>query len=159
MTSASITGGATAGSNAGMREYVQFRVGGQSYCIDIQANQEIRGWSTATPLPHAPEYMKGVVNLRGVVLPILDLAARLGLPADDPSARHAIIVVECGRRTVGLLVEGVSDIIHLEDALRQDAPELAGPDLGVIAGVFAVDGDLISLLSIESIIPEQAAAA
>ncbi|WAC60646.1 chemotaxis protein CheW [Brevundimonas sp. SL130] len=148
-------------SKGGRRELVGFRVGEQAFCIDITSVLEIRGWTPTTPLPQAPDYMKGVVNLRGLVLPIIDLAARLGLPTKEPSARHAIMVVKCGSRTVGLLVEAVSDIVELDDAMRQETPELGdcvgGP--GVIAGIFAVDGEMISLLDLDNVLPPMAEAA
>lgn len=115
---------------------------------------EIRGWTATTPLPGAPAYMKGVVNLRGTVLPIIDLAVRLGLPTTEPSARHAIVVVRCGERTVGLLVEGVSDIMQLDDAARQDPPNMGeAQGAGVVSGVFAVDSALISLLDLDNLLP------
>ena len=62
------------------REYITFRIGSQEFCIDIMAVREIRGWTPATPLPHAPGFVRGVINLRGAVLPIIDLAERLGFP-------------------------------------------------------------------------------
>lgn len=138
----------------GQRELVGFRVGAQAFCIDITSVLEIRGWTATTPLPGAPAYMKGVVNLRGTVLPIIDLALRLCLPTTEPSARHAIVVVRCGDRTVGLLVEGVSDIMQLDDAARQDPPDLGdGRASSVVSGVFAVEGDLISLLDLDNLLP------
>jgi purine-binding chemotaxis protein CheW len=148
-------------SNSGRRELVGFRVGEQAFCIDITSVIEIRGWTPTTPLPQAPDYMKGVVNLRGLVLPIIDLAARLGLPTQEPSARHAIMVVKCGDRTVGLLVEAVSDIVELDDSARQETPDLgdgAGGS-GVISGIFAVDGEMISLLDLDNVLPPTAQAA
>ena len=145
-------------AGAGRREMVGFRVGDQAFCIDITSVLEIRGWTPTTPLPKSPDYMKGVVNLRGVVLPIIDLAARLGLPTKEPSARHAIMVVKCGARTVGLLVEAVSDIVELDDASRQQTPDL-GDDGGVIAGIFAIDGEMISLLELDNVLPPMAEAA
>ena len=132
----------------GQRELVGFRVGDQAFCIDITSVLEIRGWTPATPVPQSPHYMKGVVNLRGSVLPIIDLAARLGLPTTEPSARHAIMVANCGGRTVGLLVEGVSDIVELDDADRQATPDMGHGQGGVVAGIFAVDGAMLSLLTL-----------
>lgn len=148
-------------SKGGRRELVGFRVGEQAFCIDITSVLEIRGWTPTTPLPKAPDYMKGVVNLRGVVLPIIDLAARLGLPTKEPSARHAIMVVKCGARTVGLLVEAVSDIVELDDSTRQETPEMGDGAGGasVIAGIFAVDGEMISLLDLNNVLPQMAEAA
>lgn len=142
------------GPATGQRELVGFRVGDQAFCIDITTVLEIRGWTATTPLPGAPAYMKGVVNLRGAVLPIVDLAARLGLPTSEPSARHAIVVVRCGERTVGLLVEGVSDIMQLDESARQDPPDMGETrGRGVVSGVFAVDNALISLLDLDALLP------
>lgn len=139
---------------AGRRETVGFRVGKQAFCIDITSVLEIRGWTPTTPVPHSPPYMKGVVNLRGSVLPIIDLAARLGLPTTEPSARHAIMVARCGGRTVGLLVEEVSDIVQLDDKDRQATPDVGqGRGEDVIAGIFAVDGDMISMLDLANLLP------
>lgn len=143
-----------------MRELVGFRVGDQAFCIDITSVLEIRGWTPATPLPEAPPYMTGVVNLRGTVLPIIDLATRLGLPTSEPSARHAIMVARCGGRTVGLLVEAVSEIVQMSDAALQQTPEMGqGDGAGLIAGIFAVDGGMISLLELDNLLPPMAEAA
>jgi purine-binding chemotaxis protein CheW len=147
-------------SSPAMRELVGFRVGDQAFCIDIRSVLEIRGWTPATPLPEAPPYMTGVVNLRGTVLPIIDLAARLGLPTSEPSDRHAIMVARCGGRTVGLLVEAVSEIVQMDDAALQQTPEMGqGEGAGLIAGIFAVDGGMISLLELDSLLPPMAEAA
>jgi len=67
------------------RELISFRIGAQEFCIGVAVVREIRGWTQATPLPHAPSYVRGVINLRGTVLPIIDLAERLGLPASEPT--------------------------------------------------------------------------
>ena len=74
--------------------------------------REIRGWTPATPLPRSPSYMKGVINLRGIVLPIIDLGDRFGLKTAEPTARHVIMVAHIGSRMVGLLVDAVSDIVQ-----------------------------------------------
>jgi purine-binding chemotaxis protein CheW len=89
------------------REFIAFRIGVQEFCIDIMSVREIRGWTPATALPHAPPYVRGVINLRGSVLPIVDLAERLGFPPTDASARQVIIVVQVGAQIVGLLVDAV----------------------------------------------------
>ena len=143
-----------------MRELVGFSVGDQAFCIDITSVLEIRGWTPVTPLPEAPSYMTGVVNLRGAILPIIDLAERLGLPSSEPSDRHAIMVVNCAGRTVGLLVEAVSEIVQLDNATLQQTPDLGqGAGAGLIAGIFAVDGGMISLLELDNLLPPLAQAA
>src|SRR5208337_1829190 len=95
----------------GNRELIAFRVGRQEFCINVMMVREIRGWTAATSLPRSPRYVRGVINLRGAVLPIVDLAIRLGLPANEPTARNVIIVVQIGQQQVGLLVDAVSDIL------------------------------------------------
>ena len=110
-------------SSAETRELISFRVGDQEYCVNIMTVREIRGWSPATPLPQSPSYMRGVINLRGAVLPIMDLACRIGMPTTEPSVRSVFIVVQAGDRTVGLLVDAV---INLR---RRGPPMPADPTL------------------------------
>lgn len=94
-------------------ELLTFRLADQEYALDIMSVREIRGWTRATPLPHAPHYMKGVINLRGTVLPVMDLAMRLGLPEREQNERNVIIVVKFEDVMTGLLVDAVSDIVAL----------------------------------------------
>jgi len=102
-------------------ELITFEVAGQRFGLDIMAVREIRAWTPATPLPQVPHYVSGVVNLRGTVLPVIDLAARLGWPATDPTPRHAIIVVQLGGKVMGLIVDAVSDIVTLPANSLQQA--------------------------------------
>ncbi|CAN5264356.1 chemotaxis protein CheW [soil metagenome] len=143
-------------SNAAVsRELIAFRIGEQEFCVDIMAVREIRGWTPATPLPRAPGYMKGVINLRGAVLPIIDLGSRFGLRTSEPSERHVIMVAHVGGRMVGLLVDAVSDIIQLTDEALQPTPDVASEQVkSFVKGLFALDGRLISLIELDRIIPE-----
>ena len=109
-------------------ELLSFRIGENEYSVDIMAVREIRGWTRATSLPHSPSYVRGVINLRGAVLPVIDLALRLGLTVEDPSERNVIIVVDVDGRTIGLRVAAVSDILSFPKDELQDPPE-AVPDL------------------------------
>lgn len=102
-------------------ELITFEVAGQRFGLDIMAVREIRAWTPATPLPQVPHYVSGVVNLRGTVLPVIDLAARLGWSATDPTPRHAIIVVQLGGKVMGLIVDAVSDIVTLPANSLQQA--------------------------------------
>ncbi|MGB0901044.1 chemotaxis protein CheW [Halocynthiibacter sp.] len=110
---------------ADLTEYLSFRIGAQEYTVDIMSVREIRGWTEATPLPHAPEYVRGVINLRGTVLPIIDLAARLALPPDENNDRSVVIVVQQEGETVGLLVDAVSDILTIAREELQAPPDMA----------------------------------
>jgi len=142
------------------REFVAFRVGAQEFCIDIMGVREIRGWTPATPLPHAPVYVRGVINLRGAVLPIVDLAMRFGLGLTEPTPRSVIIVVQVYQQVVGLLVDAVSDILTTSEASMQPTPDIAS-DMAktFVKGVYAVDGRMISIVTLESVLPISAKAA
>ena len=123
--------------------------------MDIMSVREIRGWTPATPLPRAPGYMKGVINLRGAVLPIIDLGARFGLTTSEPTARHVIMVAHVGGRMVGLLVDAVSDIIQLTDEAVQPTPDIASEHVKTFGkGLFALEGRMISLIELDRIVPE-----
>ena len=135
-------------------ELVAFRIGDQEYCVDIMAVREIRGWTQATMLPHAPSFVQGVINLRGTVLPIVDLSARLGLGACEPTARHVTIVVRVNEQVVGLLVDAVSDILTLATEEVRPTPDIASETTKqFVKGVFAVEERMISLIELEEVLP------
>jgi purine-binding chemotaxis protein CheW len=137
------------------QEFIAFHVGEQTFCIDIITVREIRGWTPATPLPHAPSFVRGVINLRGSILPVVDLAARLGLPVKEPTARHAVVVVQCNGRIVGLLVEAVSNIMMIEREAIQPTPEVASDvSKSFIQGIVPADQKVISVLIVDHLLPE-----
>lgn len=150
------------------RELLSFRVERQEFCLDIGLVREIRGWTPATRLPHAPPYMRGVVNLRGAILPIVDLAARTGLPATEPTKLHVVIVVEehdpaPGRskpRTVGLLVSAVCDILTVPSSSIQDTHDVVTPlTRAFVQGLLTVDDRMLAVLRLGAVLPELADAA
>jgi purine-binding chemotaxis protein CheW len=137
-------------------EYIVFRIGVQEFGIDIMSVREIRGWTPATALPHAPPFVRGVINLRGVVLPIIDLAERLGFPPIHATARQVIIVVQVGPRLVGLLVDAVSDILTHSNDKIQPTPDVASDIVkAFIQGMLALDDRMIGIIRLESIAPTQ----
>ncbi|HWK67418.1 MAG TPA: chemotaxis protein CheW [Rhizobiaceae bacterium] len=136
-------------------ELIAFRIGGQEFCVDIMSVRDIRGWTQTTPLPHSPDYVKGVINLRGSVLPVIDLAARLGFKPTEPTARHVIIVTQVNNQSVGLLVEAVSDILTINAATIQPTPDVASELARVfMKGVLAIEGRMISLISLDCVLPQ-----
>jgi purine-binding chemotaxis protein CheW len=138
-----------------VREFIAFKIGSQDFCVDVMSVREIRGWTPATVLPQSPSFMRGVINLRGAVLPIVDLAARLGFPVSDPTERHVIIVTQLGRQMVGLLVSAVSDILTATDDKIQATPDVASDAAkAFVIGILAIDGRMISLIELDSILPE-----
>jgi purine-binding chemotaxis protein CheW len=142
-------------SSSASQELIAFRICEQEFCVDVMSIREIRGWTIATPLPAAPSFVRGVINLRGTVLPIIDLGARLGFPIAEPTARHAIIVAQIGTQVVGLLVEGVSDIFTVSEDVIQPTPDVASETAKrFVRGVIPLEGRLISVISIASVLPE-----
>src|SRR5262245_26280288 len=138
------------------RELIAFAVGKQEFCIDVKAVREIRGWTPATVLPHSQPFVRGVINLRGAVLPIMDLAVRLGFPQAEAMSRHVIVVVQIGTQVVGLRVDAVSDILTVNTADIMPAPDVASEMAKrFVCGILAMDGRMISVLSVESVLPER----
>lgn len=130
-------------------ELLTFRIAEQEYALDIMSVREIRGWTHATPLPHAPHYMKGVINLRGTVLPVMDLSCRLGLPNREQNDRNVIIVVKFEEMMTGLLVDAVSDIITLAPEDLQPPPEISsGASEGVVSALTLIDERMIRVLDL-----------
>lgn len=138
------------------RELIAFAVGEQEFCIDVMSVREIRGWTPATVLPHAPSYVRGVINLRGAVLPIVDLAVRLGYPPTEVKGRHVIIVVQIGNQVVGLLVDAVSDILSVGDDEVMPPPDVAS-DMAkrFVSGLLAMEGRMVSVLTLDNVLPAQ----
>lgn len=142
------------------RQLITFQLGEQILGIDIMAIREIRAWSPATPLPNVPAYVRGVVNLRGVVLPVLDLRHRLGWGATDPTARHVIIVVRVGEQLQGLIVDAVNDIVAINPDDIQPLPDVGdagGPSF--LEGLATLDDRMITVVALERLVDTTAVAA
>lgn len=139
---------------ASSSELVAFRIGNQEFCVDIMTVREIRGWTLATPLPHAPPYVRGLINLRGTVLPVIDLATRFGFESREPSARSVVIVTEVNTQLVGLLVDAVSDILPTSPESIQPTPDVSSELASkFVKGVLAVENRMISLVQLDGILP------
>lgn len=148
----------TAQNAANEIELLAFRLGEQEYCVDIMSVREIRGWSKATPLPFSPDHVKGVINLRGTVLPVIDLAVRLGMPPIEGDERNVIIVVSVNGQTAGLLVDAVSDILSVDRNDLQAPPDLtADKESNCISALTLFDNRLIRMLQLETVLPTQQA--
>jgi len=142
------------------RELISFRVGAQEFCVEIMAVREIRSWTDVTPLPHAPPYVRGMINLRGTVLPVIDMGPRLNIPVDDQMKRRVIIVVWIGGKLVGLIVDAVCDILALPEEAIHASPELAGATIqDFISAVLTVEDRMLCLISLDRLVPELSTAA
>lgn len=135
------------------KEIVSFKAAGQDFCVEIMSVREIRVWSVTTVVPHAPDYMMGVMNLRGAVVPVIDLSRRLGLGATEGDDRHVIIIAMVGTQMVGLLVEAVSDILSIPVEEVQATPELASEVArSFIAGVICVDDRMLRMIDLDRLL-------
>jgi purine-binding chemotaxis protein CheW len=143
--------------DATARQILTFVLGGQTYGIDILRVQEIRGWSTVTKIPHAPAHVLGVLNLRGSIVPILDLRRRFALEHVEYTAVTVIIVTSIvtasGRRDFGVVVDGVSDVVDIDAAQIKPAPELgAHGGAAYILGLLCIAERMVVLLDFDRLI-------
>jgi purine-binding chemotaxis protein CheW len=135
-------------------QLLSVRIGDQEFAMSIMAIREIRGWIASTPLPHAPPYIKGMINLRGTVLAIIDLAVRLGLSSREPTAASVVVVVEMGDKVVGLLVDAVSDIITVTDDMRQMTPDTGeAVSRAYVESLIMINERIIGIISLASVMP------
>ncbi|MDQ7070674.1 MAG: chemotaxis protein CheW [Rhodobacterales bacterium] len=135
-------------------ELLTFKVADQEYSLDITSVREIRGWTRTTPMPHAPEYMRGVINLRGTVLPVMDLALRLNMTSQEISDRNVIIVVNMNGALTGLLVDAVSDIVAMKEDDLQPPPEASSnQSVPVVRALTLIDDRMIRVLDLSAIVP------
>jgi purine-binding chemotaxis protein CheW len=134
------------------RQLITFQIGEQYLGVDIMAIREIRAWTPTTMLPHVPNHVRGVVNLRGTVLPVIDLSARLGWGLTDPTARHVIIVVRIADQLHGLIVDAVNDIVSINEEDLQAPPSLgADSTASYLEGLVSVDDRMVMVLELEQL--------
>lgn len=137
-------------------EFLVFRIQGQEFCLEVSSVREIRSASKAVPLPNAPKDIKGLINLRGVVLPILDMTSRLGLTVVSPPANPVIIVAELDKNLVGLEVDIVDDIISVGEGQMQIIPLV--PTGGIqefVRGIVNISDRLICALALDRVFPSK----
>ncbi len=132
-------------------QLITFQMADKLLGVDIMAIREIRAWTPTTAIPHAPSFVRGVVNLRGTVLPVIDLSERLGWGRIDPTGRHVIIVLQIGSQLNGLIVDSVNDIVRVEPAEMQPPPELsqAGAER-FLEGLIAVEDRMAMVLDLRA---------
>ncbi len=142
------------GHNTDKIELISFEIADQEFCIDIRAVREIRGWTAAVRMPHTPAYMLGVINLRGLVMPVLDLRARLGLGETVASTRHVIVVVQDGSRVAGLLVDSVQETFMVEASLLQEPPCMDSTETDrFVDAIIPLERRMLSRVVVSSLLP------
>ena len=155
MTAETRPGGAP-GAGAGARgaavsEFLTFTLGAEEYGVDILKVQEIRGYDTVTRIPDAPDFIKGVINLRGTIVPVVDMRVKFKLAADY-NALTVMIILNVGGRVVGMVVDGVSDVVALTAEQVRPAPEFGGT-LGsqFLTGIGTLEKRMLILVEIEKL--------
>ena len=134
------------------RQFITFRSGDQDFGANIMMIREIRGWTKTTALPHAPHFVRGVINLRGIVLPVIDLKALLGRGDTEADIKHVIVVVKAGERTIGLLVDAVSDILTVTAEDIQPTPDLVRDEQSeIVEGIAVLDGRMVTIIGLEKL--------
>lgn len=145
--------GEAGGDTRSMLQVVCFTIGEQTYGIGIETVREIRAWSTTTLLPNTPDFVRGVINLRGTIVPILDLRARFGQGQTETTKVHVVVVIQVGQRLVGMLVDTVSDIVKVPSDEVKEVPDIGGAEAKeCLDGLIAVDEQMIALVSAERIL-------
>jgi purine-binding chemotaxis protein CheW len=134
------------------KQFLTFRVGAEEYGMDILKVQEIRSYENPTRVAHAPAFVKGVVNLRGVIVPIMDMRIKLGCEAQY-NTFTVVIVMNIGNRVLGMVADSVSDVLELEADQIKSAPDIsAAIDSRYVTGIGKVGGRILILLDIAGMV-------
>ena len=146
------------------QQYLTFILEGEEYGVDILKVHEIKGWSPTTPIPNTPDYMKGVINLRGTIVPVIDLRQRFGLEALDYGPTTVVIVLnvtsERGEQVMGMVVDAVSDTYTITNESLKPAPDMGGViSTDFITGLATVENKMVILLDIDHLLSAEEMAA
>ena len=148
VTGSASANGAARGAAAG--EFLTFRLGLEEYGIDILKVQEIRGYDQVTRIANTPDYIKGVINLRGVIVPIVDMRLKFAIGAAEYTPFTVVIILNVAGRVVGMVVDSVSDVVALTPEQIRSAPEFhASMNTGYLTGLGVLDGRMLILMDIE----------
>jgi purine-binding chemotaxis protein CheW len=137
---------------AGLADFISFAIGVDQYGVDIMSVREIKEWSKVTKLPEQPEYVSGVLNLRGVMVPVIDLRCRFGAGMTECTPTHIIIVVQINGRQVGLLADRVLDIVSFDTAKVQPVPRTAQSTAKFLSGLVTHDDTMIALIDLRHLL-------
>jgi purine-binding chemotaxis protein CheW len=153
--------GASAARDAARQtQFVSFAIDDDQYGVDIMAVREIKGWSDITHLPKQPEYVRGVLNLRGAIVPIVDLRCRFGQGLTETTPLHIVIIVQIGGRQVGLIGDRVLDIVNVDASQIQPVPRIANASrANFLSGLVTINSGMIALIDLPNLLSGQDASA
>ena len=139
-------------AKSGASEYLTFRLDAEEYGIDILRVQEIRGYENPTRIANAPAFLKGVVNLRGTIVPIIDMRLKFGCSSAEYNSFTVVIILNIRSRVVGIVVDSVSDVMELPADAIKPAPDIESViDAGCIKGLGSLGDRMLILLDIETL--------
>ena len=133
-------------------QLIAFSIGEQTYGVEITTVREIRAWNGATPLPNTRDYVRGVINLRGTIVPIFDLRARFGEGRTSPTKNHVVVVMSVGDKWVGILVDAVSDILTVGKDEIHTVPKGNSIDTELLNGIVTHDGRMVGLIDLHAVV-------
>ncbi len=134
-------------------QFVSFAIDDDQYGVDIMSVREIKGWSEITHLPNQPAFVRGVLNLRGVIVPIIDLRCRFGQGLTEAGPTHIVIIVQIGTRLAGLLADRVLDIVSFDESQIQPVPRIAQASrVNFLSGLATVDSAMLALMDLKNLL-------
>jgi len=137
-------------------QYLTFILAGEEYGVDILRVQEIKGWDSVTPIPNTPDYIKGVINLRGTIVPIIDLRHRFSLDEIPYGATTVVIVLkvesENGNRTMGIVVDAVSDVYNVSEDEMKPPPDFGTISIDYVKGLATLEEKMVIVLEIDKLL-------
>ncbi len=135
-----------------IQQFLTFKVSNEEYGVSLMSVREIKGWAKATRLPNSPEFMKGVINLRGVVIPIFDLRKRFKMGDTEPNEKNVVIMLAVGKRLIGILVDAVSDILNVNSSEVRPAPHVESKiEADFVSGIISIDEKMVVILDIQKV--------
>jgi len=137
-------------------QLISFAIGDDQYGVDIMAVREIKGWTDITPLPRQSEYVRGVLNLRGVIVPIVDLRCRFGQGLTKATPLHIVIIVQIASKPIGLLADRVLDIVSLDPTQIKPVPRVAQSSrVSFLSGLVTTEAGMIALIDLPNLLSMQ----
>ena len=142
-------------ASADLIQFISFAIGDDQYGVDIMAVREIKGWSEITHLPKQPDYVRGVLNLRGVIVPIVDLRCRFDQGLTESTPLHVVIIVQIREQLIGLLADRVLDIVSFDPSKIKPVPKVAQSEhLEFLSGIVTIENAMIALIDLTNLLSE-----
>lgn len=146
---------ATADSNDEVLQWVTYRLGDETYGINVMQVQEVLRYTEIAPVPGAPDYVLGIINLRGNVVTVIDTRARFGLPPSDVTDNTRIVIIESDEQVVGILVDSVAEVVYLRSSEIESAPNVGTEESAkFIQGVSNREGELLILVDLNKLLSD-----